>query len=404
MKGLAGNLALLALSTAIAVSGAELVLRRHFPEGGLVYRLDPRCHYSLAPRTRKQFRHDRRNGGGRVLITVNSKGFRGDELREDPAFRIVVYGDSLIEAEFATLPETFARRLEARLAEGGHSGVEVVNAGVNGYGPDQALLRFQDEVGWLQPDLVVFSIFADNDFGDVLRNRLFRLDGDGRLVRGDGVLSPALRRHFAEGEGQSPFHLLRGIKRLFRGPRLAAAAREAKLPQKLAVYLGKAMKGCLTEYEDVVQRRSPVVTNIFEDHYDADVSFTPLAPSAQHKRALLAAMLGRIREATSAAGIPALVMVVPAAIDVCADYDVRVDKAAFTEYAPDRLSTEAESAARQRGLPVINLFRPFQEADADRLYYRHGNDHWNADGQDLAARLVARRIVAEGWLRGRPDR
>jgi SGNH hydrolase-like domain, acetyltransferase AlgX len=77
---------------------------------------------------------------------------------------------------------------------------------------------------------------------------------------------------------------------------------------------------------------------------------------------------------------------------------VRVDRAAFPEYEPSRLSAEAAAAGRRQGLPVVDLFGPFLEAGADRLYYTHGNDHWNAAGQDLAARLVAERVVSEGWL------
>jgi hypothetical protein len=75
-----------------------------------------------------------------------------------------------------------------------------------------------------------------------------------------------------------------------------------------------------------------------------------------------------------------------------------VDKAAFPQYEPSRLSAEAAAAARRQGLPVVDLFGPFREAGADGLYYRHGNDHWNAAGQDLAAQLVAERVLREGWL------
>jgi hypothetical protein len=49
-------------------------------------------------------------------------------------------------------------------------------------------------------------------------------------------------------------------------------------------------------------------------------------------------------------------------------------------------------------LPVVDLFGPFRETAADLLYYTHGNDHGNALGQDLAARLVADRVMREGWL------
>jgi hypothetical protein len=140
-----------------------------------------------------------------------------------------------------------------------------------------------------------------------------------------------------------------------------------------------------------------VVTSVLQDHYDADVSLSPASPAAAYKRALLEAVLGRIHAKTMAARVPALVVVIPSAIDVCEGYDVKVDVAAYPEYRPSRLSEEAATAARRQGLPVVELFGPFRAAGADRLYYRHGNDHWNAAGQDLAAQLVAQRMSAEGW-------
>jgi hypothetical protein len=81
-----------------------------------------------------------------------------------------------------------------------------------------------------------------------------------------------------------------------------------------------------------------------------------------------------------------------------------VDTKVYPEYDRRRLSREAAGAAQRAGLPVLDLFDPFRQAGADRLYYRHGDDHWNAAGQDLAARLVAERIVAEGWLVGSAGR
>ena len=310
----------------------------------------------------------------------------------------MVYGDSTIEGEFARLPETFAQRLEVRLTTLLHAPVEVVNAGVDGYGPDQALRRFEDEAARLRPQLVIFSVFADNDFGDLLRNQLYRLDDAGLLVDGGGVLSVFLRQEFEAAEQRTSFHLLRGVQRLWRGRRRAAEVRAERLPEKLAAYLPKSLELCRAEYEHAVVRGLRVVTSVFVDHYDADLSLTPDSPAAQYKRALFEAVLGRIHAAARAASVPALVLVIPSPIDACDSYDVKVDRATFREYVASRLSGEAAEAARRQGLPVVDLFAPFREAGADLLYYRHGNDHWNAAGQDLAARLVSERVLAEGWL------
>src|SRR5262245_10861511 len=109
------NLGLLLFSLALALAAGELFLRRYLPLDGLPYRFDPRTLYSLAPNSRFLFVHAPQNGGGLVLVTVNSDGFRGDELRRGGDPRVVVYGDSYVEADHVRLAETFSERLEARL-------------------------------------------------------------------------------------------------------------------------------------------------------------------------------------------------------------------------------------------------------------------------------------------------
>jgi SGNH hydrolase-like domain, acetyltransferase AlgX len=187
------------------------------------------------------------------------------------------------------------------------------------------------------------------------------------------------------------------MQRLLRGRRRAAEVREDFLPRKLAKYLPRSIELCRQEYEEIVVRRQGSVTELIRDHYDADVTLDPGSPAARYKRNLLEAVFGRVRAVTSAAGVPALVVVIPSPIDVCDGYDVKVDSALYPEYTRSRLSDEAAAAARRPGLPVVDLFEPFHASGADRLYYHHGNDHWNATGQDLAAQQVAERILALRW-------
>ena len=142
------------------------------------------------------------------------------------------------------------------------------------------------------------------------------------------------------------------------------------------------------------------VDDVFRDHYDADVALAPDSPAAAYKRDLLEAVLGRWREAAAAARVPVLAVVVPPAIDVCDAFDVKVDRAAYPDYDPSRLSRAAADAARRQGLAVVELYDPFRAAGADGLYQRKDDDHWNARGQDLAARLAVERVLAEGWLGG----
>jgi hypothetical protein len=396
------NLALAAASTALALAAGEWFLRRYLPAGGHLYRLHPRYHYTLAPHARSLFVHARHNGGGLVLVTVNSQGFRGGEMRRGGEPRIVVYGDSCIEADYSPVALTFTKRLEAHLGAATGRPVETVNAGVNGYGPDQAQRRFEDEVRWLRPTGVVFTVFADNDFGDVVRNRLYQLEGD-ELIDAGGVLSEPVRRFFdpaGRGSGSVLWERVQHVvRRSRRTRRLTAEDREERRQVALRRYLETSEGLCRREYEELVVKGTAVVSEFVRDHYDADVSFFPRSDAAAYKRRLLEAVLRRVRATAAAEGVKLLVLVVPSPIDVCDGYEIRVDPRQYPEYDRRRLTAEAAGAARRAGLEVLDLFDPFASAGARDLYYRPpGEDHWNAAGQDLAARLVSERIVTEGWL------
>jgi hypothetical protein len=396
------NLVLALVSSALALAAGEWFLRRYLPVGGFLYRLDPLCHYTLAPKARTLFVHGPRNGGGIVLVTVNSDGFRGDELRRGGDPRIVVYGDSCVEADYSPLAETFTRRLEVRLSSALGRPVETVNAGVNGYGPDQAFRRFQEDARSLRPIGIVFTVFADNDFGDLIRNRLFRLEGED-LVEAGGVLGESVRQMF-DPEGRDRGFLLyerlrNVLRRSRRAHRATPEAREENRRTAMARYLQLSDELCRREYEETVRKGNPVISDLVKDHYDADVSFSPGSDAAAYKRRLFEAVLRRVRAAALGEHVRVLVLVVPSPIDVCDGYEIRVDPRQYPGYDRRRLTTEATGAARRAGLDVLDLFDPFQRAGAADLYYHPpGEDHWNAGGQDLAARLVSERVMAEGWL------
>jgi len=404
-KAWAQNVVLLLGSSLLALGAAELLLRRYLPLDGLLYRLHPRALYALAPNERALFVHTPQNGGGMVLVTVNSDGYRGDELRrgEDP--RIVVYGDSYVEADYVRVPQTFTKRLEDRLGAAAGRRVETVNAGTNGYGPDQALRRFQVEGERLRPRGVVFAIFADNDFGDLIRNRLYRLEDSG-LEEAGGVLVEPMRSCFDPAARVPELEVVKRWRQfLRRSRRLHRRTPEEREEQRRAAgaqYLQNSVEMCRHEYEEVVLKRNPGISDLVKDHYDADVSFFPDSAAASYKRALLEAVLRELRATAARQRVPVLVLVIPSPVDVCESCEIPVDTATYPRYDRRRLSREAAAAAERAGLPVLDLFGAFRHAGPDSLYYRHGEDHWNAAGQDLAARLVGERIEAEGWLRAAP--
>ena len=98
------------------------------------------------------------------LIEINSRGLRDREYPyEKPpgVFRILFLGDSFV---FGSGGVDYGRRF-TELLESSAPQLEVVNAGVPGYSPDQEFLFLQSEGYRYQPDLVVVGLFM-NDFSE----------------------------------------------------------------------------------------------------------------------------------------------------------------------------------------------------------------------------------------------
>lgn len=97
-------------------------------------------------------------------ITVNAQGFRARRVIEIPKpsdlRRVVILGDSFTFGLEVSDGEEFPARLDRLLAPQGES----VNLGVEGYGIDQMLLRFERDGLPLNPDVAVMAVILD-DFG-----------------------------------------------------------------------------------------------------------------------------------------------------------------------------------------------------------------------------------------------
>jgi lysophospholipase L1-like esterase len=116
----------------------------------------------------------------RIEVTHNALGFRGPELQQGRApgsVRVLVLGDSFAYGIGVADDETFSARLAEAVPR-----VEVLNAGVNGYGTGQELLLLREYAAALRPDLVVVAFFW-NDVANSFKREFpsFRL-ADGSLV------------------------------------------------------------------------------------------------------------------------------------------------------------------------------------------------------------------------------
>lgn len=355
-------------------------------ESGIsIYEWDERRLYRLKPNSTKTFHRSAINGGDRIQVAINSQGFRGPELNLDaPRHRIVVYGDSFIEAEYSREEHTFVRRLEAELSARTHLEIEAINAGVIGYGPDQELLRMEAELPHLKPEVAVVCFFADNDLGDLLRNKLFRLDESGALQPHEWKLAPECRRPGIRGPYEPT--LWRWTLSTIRGLQSRSDTTES--------YMNRWLQQCTDEYEDYIVRQDPLVRELQVDHYDADVSLTPGCDSADYKVKLFRKIVERMKAVCSENSVELLLVIIPSPADMMEDYDFcSIDRAKYPAYEPDAITAAMKEAAKFAGVPCVNLFDDFAASNPQQFYFRAGDNHWNDSGQQSAATTVAKSLA-----------
>lgn len=388
-----GNLALVLVATLVPLAVLELGLRVAGTVPPSMYEADSTLIYRPVPGGRKNFVHNPVNGGATIRVAINSEGYRGPLLRTDgKAKRIAVYGDSFIAGEFADDSLTFVRMLERTLSA--TAPTEVVNAGVTGYGPDQEYLRMQRELPTLKPDVVVMAIFADNDLGDLVRDRLFRLRPDSTLEAHRVTLHPTLARTLtsqAHPTGWRRLHLVRWIERKRNRVTESLPTTRPRVNEptfSIAGYSAWAMFNAERQFGDT-RAHPDTVLDLLGDSYDIDVSATPDSPSARYKVALMDRLLGAIQDDMTKRGLPFVLVIIPSPIDACEGYEIRVDPARYPQYDRRRISGTIDSLAARHGIRQLDLWTSFRAGNACDLYYRGGDLHWKANGQLLAARLLA---------------
>ena len=102
-----------------------------------------------------------------VPIKINRLGLRDverDYKKPQRSFRVLVLGDSFVEALQVPLESTFTQVLEKRINRGKTGpAVEVISAGVSGYGTASQLLYFREEGAKFSPDIVLLAFYPGND-------------------------------------------------------------------------------------------------------------------------------------------------------------------------------------------------------------------------------------------------
>jgi hypothetical protein len=200
VRGIVLRLLALGGGIALALVVAELALPFVVDRGACggqlpFWRPDARVGWALVPGAARDavVCDERGREVARHRVEVNADGLRDRARRHERTTgtpRVLVLGDSYVEAMQVDFADTFLARLESRL------GVEMLNAGVSGYATDNERRAFDVLAPAWRPDAVLLVVFVGND---VMENgaRLYLKNPHGLPPKpwvGIAETSPALAR------------------------------------------------------------------------------------------------------------------------------------------------------------------------------------------------------------------
>lgn len=301
-------------------------------------------------------------------VRTNAWGMRDGEhslQKPEGSFRILLLGDSFMEALQVAYEESLPSLLGTALTERVGRTVEVVNAGTSGWGTDDEVAYLDRYGRRFHPDLVLVAMTLHNDVSDNLAFEHHELR-DGRIVprppQEPGAFEWAFirTRDFIATRSQ-----LYAIYRRFKASR---RAHEAAL---------------LNDH----------VAALVQDRDD---------PRTELGWEVTRQLLERAQRIAEGEGAKLAVFTIPLFIQVSPEH--LEDFLSLQHLDPRRLDLDrpqrvvAEWGAK-RGVEVIDLLPEFRAASRrGRSLYLVRDGHWNREGHALAAEGVARELVRRGLV------
>jgi hypothetical protein len=171
------------LACAFALTVFEITIRWFVPGSLWQFRdttadweIDPRLGWKQKGGLDVTSRENLERKGWLVRFQTNEDGltpFTARRTKTPKILRIMIFGDSAVVGRAVPQDHAIHAQLEKLLKMAGLS-AEVINAGVQGYSTDQALLRMQQLVPLYQPDVVIYGL-CSNDFGGNISREAYGL-------------------------------------------------------------------------------------------------------------------------------------------------------------------------------------------------------------------------------------
>jgi hypothetical protein len=302
---------------------------------------------------------------------INSLGMRDREhsiKKKDGAFRILLLGDSFMEAFQVRFDESFPKLLEDRLRESGIPNVEVINAAVSGWGTEDELAYFLRYGKQLEPDLTVVAVTLHNDISDNMREQFYTLN-DGRLIARPVRETPAMK------------------------------------------YLLSQLKGFVAAHSHLFQlwrrfwyRKEIQNTGLQLNHHMVNLLSGSDAERMERGWQLTFQELRAIQIGGRGIGAETAVVLIPLSLQLSKDRLVKLiaENNIGQQYIMDRNPQDMMiKFGTTQGIQVIDLlptFKQWRRKQGTELYLER-DGHWNPDGHEVAANTVAGELLSRGLVK-----
>jgi hypothetical protein len=363
-------------------------------------------------------------------VRINARGLRDREIGYDNptgAVRVLSLADSFGEALQVDLGETYHKQLETLLAASLDRPVEVLNAGVGGWGTDQEAIFYVAEGFRYNPDLVLLAFFIRNDavnsYGplELARNggsqqkEFFTLGDNGQLILPPVQEAPNVSSDRQEARFQSGLHQPAPEFGLQLHQTLSAKNEPPLLRLSDGLWrvsaLYRFMAPYLRDIPPVVLRLGPSGILGGEGMVRATHPPTPVPffvyqspPDERFEAAwtLTEAIIVRLRDEVEQRGAKLVVVIIgaPEQVDP-AEWERTVaahpamQDLSWDLDAPNRRLTSFLAA---QGIPYLDLLPVFREVaaqpDTPPLHFRH-DQHWTGAGHRLAAETIHEFLLGE---------
>jgi hypothetical protein len=372
-----GNVLLACFGIGLALCAVEAVTRHFHLFPDRFWEPDPLLGTRLIPQMEGWWTQE--DLEYRVPVRISGAGFRDVEhsmAKPANVFRILVLGDSFVEAMQVPLEHTLAREIERRVNRSRAAvRCEVISMGVSGYGTASELLLYRTRGRAYDPDLVLLAFYPGNDVRNnsptlepVLRP-LYRSNGELSRVAADGKKQPAPRGVLASSQA---YRYLRKLL-LTRFPGLARVLVRAGVMHPEALRQAPMQDGVPVDYWVYATQRSE-----------------PWEHAWQHTERLLR----ELREAVEEDGARLALLLVAAREQV---YPETWREIVNAYPAMQRLGWDLDEPERrvlrwcvENGVACVPLSEAFRaRRSGPPLHYRR-DGHWTADGHALAAEATVR--------------